>query len=242
MKKPENKNYIKRVTKTAGKAMHDYNMIENKDKILAAFSGGKDSFTMLHILTTRKKWVPVDYEIFPVYVKMNMPCNTKLDEHYIKETCANLGYNLIIKSLKIPEAQKSPCFWCSWNRRKVLFDTCDELGCNKIALGHHKDDITETLLLNLFYHGEFSTMPPKLDFFKGKLKLIRPIAYLEEQQTTRYSIEHGFNASTCDQIYADKSKRVMVKKILSGLKREIPGVKSNLFNSLKKEIKTDYLL
>ncbi len=242
MRQPENKNYIKRMAKLAGKAMHDYSMIKANDKIAVAFSGGKDSFTLLHILNMRRKWIPVDYDIYAVHVRINMPCNSVVDSDYLNQICNELGVTLITKTLQIPQAQRSPCFWCAWNRRKALFRACEELHCNKLALGHHKDDITETLLLNLFYHGEFSTMPPKLDFFQGKLTLIRPIAYLEEQQTTRYAKEHGFVPTTCDMIYADKSKRVMVKKLLSELKKDIPGIKSNLFNSMKKDIKQDYVL
>ncbi len=242
MKKPDNQNYVKRMAKLAGKAMHDYDMIKNGDNIAVALSGGKDSFTLLHILSSRRKWIPVDYNIIAVHVNINMPCNTAIDKEYLENICNEMNIQFIIKTLEIPDAERSPCFWCAWNRRKALFDACEENNCSKLALGHHKDDITETLLLNLFYHGEFSTMPAKLDFFKGKLTLIRPIAYLEEHQTRRYTDEFGFNSSTCDQVYADKSKRIMVKNLIKELKKEIPGIKSNLFNSMKKQIKTDYVL
>lgn len=233
--------YETRVAKLAGKAMHDYDMISANDRIAVAVSGGKDSLTMLHILHIRLKWIPINYELIPVFVKLNAPCSedTNLDE--IKRICSEMGLTLIVKEMELKKAKRSQCFWCAWNRRKELFNVCEEYNCNKLAMGHHKDDIIETFILNLFYHGEIATMPPKLDFFKGKLTMIRPLSYVEEKMTKRYAEEHGFKVSACSNDFSKDSKRVMVKNLIRDYKSKVPELKSNLFNSMRKEIKKDYL-
>ena len=238
----ENKNYILRAAKLAGKAMHDYSMIQDKDKILVGLSGGKDSFTLLHILSARRKWIPVSYDLYAVYVKLNAPCGVSAAKMNLEKLCADLDVHFQEITIEIDEPRKSSCFWCSWNKRKTLFNACQDLGCNKLALGHHKDDIVETFLLNLFYHGQIATMPPKLDFFGGKLTLIRPLVYMEETMTKRYAEEHDFASVSCSREFFDTTKRSMVKNLISNLKHDIPKIKSNLFNSLKKEIDREYIL
>ena len=235
------KKYEMRIAKLAGKAMHDYNMLSDGDRVAVAVSGGKDSLTMLHVLYTRLKWIPIQYELIPVFVKLNAPCSddTNIDE--IKRICNSMKLDLTIREMELQKAKRSKCFWCAWNRRKELFNVCEEYNCNKLAMGHHKDDIIETFMLNLFYHGEIATMPPKLDFFKGKLTMIRPLAYLEEKMTRRYALEHGFEISTCSNDFSKDSKRVMVKNLIREYKSKVPELKSNLFNSMKKEIKREYL-
>jgi len=238
----QNKNYILRAAKLAGKAMHDYDMIQDKDKILVGLSGGKDSFTLLHILSTRRKWIPVDYELHAVYVKMNAPCGVSHSKTDLKKLCEELNVIFHEKVIEIDAPRTSECFWCSWNKRKTLFNSCEEYGCNKLALGHHKDDIVETYLLNLFYHGQIATMPPKLDFFDGKLTMIRPLAYMEETMSGRYAEEHGFIPVSCSKEFFNTTQRSMVKNLIADLKKSIPKVKSNLFNSLRKEIDREYIL
>ena len=181
--------YEKRIAKLAGKAINDYTMIREKDRVLVAVSGGKDSLSLLHILSIRKKWLPIDYNLQAIHVKMNSPCLSESNIQTIQNLCEELKVKLHIREAFVPETEKSKCFFCSWNRRKSFFRACEELDCNILALGHHKDDIIETLLLNLFYHGEISTMPPKLDFFKGALTLVRPLSYIEEYQTKKYAKE-----------------------------------------------------
>jgi tRNA(Ile)-lysidine synthase TilS/MesJ len=234
--------YEKRIAKLTGKAIFDYKMIKENEHVVVALSGGKDSLCLLHILWLRKKWLPVDYKLYGVHIKSNTPCASAVDTSYLKSFCDKTGAEYIERVITPDEAKTSLCFWCSWNRRKELFNLCGELGAAKLALGHHKDDITETLLLNLFYHGEYSTMPPMLSFFDNKIDVIRPLAYVEEHMLKRYALEHDFKTSTCDDTFSKNSKRFYVKELIRELKKDIPSLKSNLFNSMKKEIKKDYIL
>jgi len=133
------------------------------------------------------------------------------------------------------------CFWCSWNRRKALFQVANRFGCTKVALGHHKDDIIETILMNLFFHGEISAMAPKQELFKGKIVLIRPLAYVEEDMIRRFAKEAGFPHEKCACPNSLTSNRTRIANIIRELVRVCPDVKTNIFRSVKR-IKQDYLL
>ncbi|MCX5702986.1 MAG: tRNA 2-thiocytidine(32) synthetase TtcA, partial [Candidatus Omnitrophica bacterium] len=162
------------ISKRVGKAIMDYGMLADGDKIAVAVSGGKDSLTLLRVLNDRKKFVPVKYELLAIHIDLGYPrsCAKKLEKYFKK-----IGVKYIIKKVDIirkTKPEEISCFWCSWNRRKALFETANRLGFSKVALGHHKDDIIETILLNLFFQGEISAMSPKQELFGGKITLIRP--------------------------------------------------------------------
>ena len=163
-------------------------------------------------------------------------------EKYFKKT--GVKYR-IVKSDDLKKTPKKDinCFWCSWNRRKNLFQTADKLGYNKIALGHHKDDIVETILMNLFFQGEISAMKPRQELFKGKIKIIRPLAYVEEDMIRRFAREENLPHDTCICPNSTVSQRARVGKIIAGLRRVCPEIKTNIFKSVQKErIRKDYLL
>ena len=170
------------ITKKVGKAIWDYRMIKDGDRILVAVSGGKDSLSMLRILKERTKFVPINYELIACHVDMGFEWVKKdllvdyFEQEGVRHVAAepNRGWR--------KEGEPFGCFWCSWNRRKALFAMAKKLGCSKIALGHHMDDITETLLLNLMFNGEICTMRPYQEMFRGRLALIRPLAYVEEKR------------------------------------------------------------
>lgn len=155
-KKPKGKEYY--ISKKAGRAIIDYRMISDGDKILVAVSGGKDSLALLQVLRNRQSFVPISYSILAVHVDLGYKCiHPKILVDYFK----NKGYDYHIEKrdvLKGKSRSEITCFWCSWNRRKALFEVAKQFGCNKIALGHHKDDIAQTTLLNLLFQGEISTM------------------------------------------------------------------------------------
>ena len=127
--------FEKRVCKLAGKAIFDYDMIRDKENVAVALSGGKDSLSLLHILSIRKKWLPIDYNLFAVHVKSNTPCASLVDTSYLKSFCTNLGAEYIERVITPDAAKTSLCFWCSWNRRKELFNVCDEVNATRLALG-----------------------------------------------------------------------------------------------------------
>ena len=229
------------ISKSMGKAIMDYKMLSSGDKIAVAVSGGKDSLTLLRLLLDRKVFVPIKYEVIALHVDMGYPksISAKLEKYFKK---LKVEYQ-IIKSdvLKKTEKSKINCFWCSWNRRKELFIAANKLGCTKIALGHHMDDIIETILLNLFFQGEISSMAPKQELFKGKITLIRPMAYVEEHLIKCFAKETKLGHDTCVCPHSITSKRNMVGKIIRQLGKACPDIKKNIFRSLKR-IKKDYLL
>lgn len=229
------------ISKSVGKAMTDYHMLDNGDKILVAVSGGKDSLTMLRVLNDRRRFVPVKYELLAVHVDMGYPCqHPKILAEYFK----SLGIDYQIPKIDILKGKTRKdisCFWCSWNRRKVLFETANKFGCTKVALGHHHDDIIETMLLNLFFHGEISAMSPRQELFGGKIVVIRPLAYVEEAMIVKFAKSAGFPHHKCACPNSLTSNRTKMTELLKDLEKACPDVKKNIFRSLKR-IKKDYLL
>jgi tRNA 2-thiocytidine biosynthesis protein TtcA len=229
------------ISKRVGRAIMDYNMLSEGDKIVVAVSGGKDSLTLLRVLADRQRFVPVKYKILAVHVDMGYPRSfaTSL-ERYFKKT--KVAYHIEKANLleKI-NPKEINCFWCSWNRRKTLFEVAGRFNCNKVALGHHKDDIAETILLNLFFNGEISAMCPRQELFHGKITIIRPLAYVEKKMIKRFVRQANFPDIDCRCPKADISNRTRISKIIKELEKICPDVKTNIFRSVKR-IKEQYLL
>ncbi len=234
----------KEIRSLMGKAIHRYGMIQEGDRILVGVSGGKDSLSMLHLLHERSKRVPVHYELFPVYIDLGFGSGRAETLKHFFET---KGFSYLIEFTDIgrransPENRENPCFLCAWERRKRLFQVAHRLQCNKVALGHHQDDIIETLLLNIFYSAEISTMLPLQSLFKGKITLIRPLALIEEKKVERFAQEMRlpFGPSGCPN--SGKTKRKIVKDIIESLSKRDRRVKGNIFRALS-NVKLDYTL
>jgi len=229
------------ISKRVGRAIMDYGMLSDGDKIAVAVSGGKDSLTLLRVLNDRKAFVPIKYELLAVHIDQGYPRSyAKTLEKYFKK--AGVNYHIEkIDVLKKTKKKDINCFWCSWNRRKALFEVADRFGCSKVALGHHKDDIIETILMNLFFQGEISAMAPKQVLFKGKITLIRPLAYVEEYLIQRFCRQEKIPHSICICPHSLTSSRAKMGKIIKDLQKICPDVKTNIFRSIKR-IKKDYLL
>jgi tRNA 2-thiocytidine biosynthesis protein TtcA len=229
------------ISKRVGRAIMDYQMMADGDKVAVAVSGGKDSLALLKILQDRQKFVPIKYDLIALHVDLGFPrsFSKPLEEYFKKQ---KVKYK-IVKSddLKATARKDINCFWCSWNRRKNLFQAADKLGYNKIALGHHKDDIVETILMNLFFQGEISAMKPKQELFKGKIMIIRPLAYVEESMIKKFAREQKLPHDTCICPNSVISHRSQIGKIIASLEKTCPEVKTNIFKSLQR-IKQDYLL
>jgi tRNA 2-thiocytidine biosynthesis protein TtcA len=228
-------------TKKVGKAIWDYKMLQEGDRVLIAVSGGKDSLCLLRIMQERLKFVPINYEILACHVDMGFHwVDTEvLSDHFDRE-----GVPFAIAAP--PEAWKGDaepygCFWCSWNRRKALFDLAHEKRCTKIAFAHHMDDIVETMLLNLFFQGEIGTMQPYQEMFNGELAIIRPLAYVEEKELARLAskLELPVVSSQCPR--GNTSKRRLMKGVIEDLKKHNRHVKKNIFRSLQR-VRQEYLL
>ncbi|MCX8021533.1 MAG: hypothetical protein N2745_02015 [Syntrophorhabdaceae bacterium] len=228
------------ITKKTGKAIWDYRMLKDGDRVLIAVSGGKDSLSLLRIMKERIKFVPIRYEITACFVDMGFKWVDKerLIDHFEGE---GIPYTIITPPKEWDPEKEFGCFWCSWNRRKALFTTARDMGYNKIALAHHMDDIVETMLLNLFFQGEIGTMVPNQEMFNGELAIIRPLAYVEEKELKRLSEALGLPVIASDCPNRKTSKRYLVKGMIAELKHHNRNVKKNIFRSMKR-IREEYLL
>ena len=228
-----------RIKRLTGKAIGDFNLIENRDKILVGISGGKDSYTLLHILESLRKRAPIDFELFPVTVDSGFPGFRKeiIEEHLKKQ-----GFNYLIKKTngyQIIEEKRDPgssyCSFCARLRRGVIYSIADKLGCNKIALGHHLDDFIETLLLNQFYNGRLSAMSPKLLADNNRHTVIRPLVYVEEDEIIAFTSRNSFPVICCACPVCGRveQKRKKTKALLKNLSQDNPSIKKSLLSSLK---------
>jgi len=239
MPKPQGQEYF--LSKKVGKAISDYDMLSDGDKVAVAVSGGKDSLTLLKVLDDRRSFVPIKYDLLAVHVDLGYPkSESKVLERYFKRH----GYKYHIEKvdvLKTKSKKDINCFWCSWNRRKALFETANRSGFKKVALGHHKDDIIQTILLNLFFQGEISAMSPKQELFDGAITIIRPLAYVEEKEIVRFARAQDFIKTGCKCHNSVISNRAKMARIIREIEKVNPSVKTNIFRAIKR-INKEYLL
>jgi tRNA 2-thiocytidine biosynthesis protein TtcA len=219
-------------------------MISDGDRILVGLSGGKDSLTLMWILNERRFRIPINYKLFGVYID---PGFDKDFSGSLVAYCNENGFSLKIEHTDYgivahsPQNLENPCFLCSRLRRKRIFEIADELNCNKVALGHNKDDIIETLFLNICYAGEISTMLPSQSFFQNKFTLIRPLAFVDEDVIRRFANEMNYPGFDNPCPSAKVSKRREIKMILKQLYERNKKVKGNIFRAMS-HVKTEYLL
>ncbi|MFH0839706.1 MAG: ATP-binding protein [Candidatus Omnitrophota bacterium] len=229
------------ISSKIGKAIKDYNLIEDGDKILIAVSGGKDSLTLLKLLHERKRWAPVKFDIIAAHIETDFKCAGCAHRNVLSGTFKDMGAKYLFKKIKILDKDKNTsCFWCSWNRRKALFKMADKNGCNKVAFGHHKDDIIETTLLNLFFQGEFSTMNPRQELFNGGMTVIRPLCYVEERMIKKFAKENGFPKQLCRCPNSYDSNRRYLKGFIKRMEKRSPHIRTNIFRSVAR-IKREYI-
>ncbi|MFA5142694.1 MAG: ATP-binding protein [Candidatus Omnitrophota bacterium] len=229
------------ISKKIGKAIADYNLIEDKDRILVAVSGGKDSMALLKLLAERQKWAPIKYELAAIHIETDIKGMGSVNTARLRKFFKENKIKYCFKKIKLANRRKeTSCFWCSWNRRKAIFLAADKLKCNKIAFGHHKDDIIETLLLNIFYHGEFAAMNPRQELFGGKIIIIRPLCYVEEDLVRKFARESGFPVQKCNCPNSDTSKRRLMKNMIRSLEKDCSFVKTNIFRSVSR-VKEEYI-
>ncbi len=184
----------RRITGRLNKAIHDFGLIEEGDRILAGLSGGKDSLCLVDLLSRRRRVSKPAFSVEAIHVRMEN-VRYESDASYLESFCLERGVPLHTVTTSFdPDGGKckSPCFPCSWNRRKQFFTKAQELGCNKIALGHHRDDIIHTTMMNLFFHGSFSTMPLRLRLRKMPITMIRPLGMVDEADLARYAALKGY--------------------------------------------------
>ncbi|WP_277639391.1 ATP-binding protein [Bacteroides graminisolvens] len=233
---------INRINKRFGKGVIQYGLIEDGDKILVGLSGGKDSLALVELLGKRARIFKPRFSVIAVHVVMkNIPYQSDLE--YLKSHAAAYDVPLIVFETSFDpttDTRKSPCFLCSWNRRKALFTVAKENGCNKIALGHHMDDILETLLMNMTYQGAFSTMPPKLVMRKFDMTIIRPMCLIHESDLLELAEIRNYKKQVKNCPYESGSSRSDMKGVLKQLESMNPEARYSLWGSMT-NIQTDLL-
>ncbi len=218
----------KRLRRQVGQAIADFGMIEEGDKVMVCLSGGKDSYTMLDILLQLQKKAPVRFDLVAVNLDQKQP---DFPEHVLPEYLARVGvpFHIVeqdtysVVSRVIPEG-KTMCSLCSRLRRGALYSYAEENGFTKIALGHHRDDLVATFFLNMFFHAKLSGMPPKLLSDNGKHVVIRPLAYVREDDIAQYAEAKAFPIIPCNLCGSQENlQRKQVKKMMDAWERESPG-------------------
>ena len=232
---------LQKLRRQTGSAIADYNMIEEGDKVLVCMSGGKDSYTLLDILERLQKKAPVNFELFAFHLDQKQPGYPQgIMEDYLESL--GLPYEILdvdtfsIVQKNIPDG-KTKCGLCSRLRRGIIYKFAAENNIDKIALGHHRDDIVETLFLNMFFGSKLKAMPPKLRSDDGEHVVIRPLSYCKESDLLEYSNEVGFPIIPCNLCGSQKNlQRVKIKKMLAEWEASNPGRVENIFKSLKSVI------
>jgi len=233
-----NNAHFRKVKRLTGKAVGDFNLIEDGDRIAVAVSGGKDSYALLHILTQLQRRAPINYELIAVNVDAGFPGYRKdVLDGYLRQG----GFQVHMESTnctEIIEEKRRPgssyCAFCARLRRGVLYAVADRLGCNKIALGHHLDDFIETLLLNQFYVGKLAAMSPKLLADNKRHTVIRPLVYVEESDIIKLARQNEFPVIDCGcpVMGQEDQKRQRMKQLLTELADENPYLKRSMIRAL----------
>ena len=249
-----------RLTKRFHKACADYGLISDGDHILIGLSGGKDSLALVELLGKRAQIHVPSFKVTAVHVRVKER-DYHSDLSYLEDFCTRVRVPLVVKDTEIARKassledaasgyslevkgketkEKDPCFLCSWYRRKVLFDVAQELGCNKIALGHHKDDLVETLLMNLIFQGSIGTIPPLLQMEKMPIQLIRPLCLIEEKEIADYAERSGYAKQVKLCPLEKVSSRAEVKQLVKQLEALNPDVRDSILSATE-NIKPIYL-
>lgn len=233
---------MRRIQKCFNKGVVQYGLIEDGDKILVGLSGGKDSLALLELLALRSRIYKPKFSVAAAHVVMkNISYESDMD--YLRSYAESLGVPFICYETSFDpstDTRKSPCFLCSWNRRKALFIVAKEQGCNKIALGHHMDDILETLLMNMTFQGAFSTMPPKLVMRKFDMTIIRPMCLVHEADLLQMAAYRGYKKQIKNCPYEKDSNRSSIKEVFHTLEKLNPEARYSLWGSMS-NIQSDLL-
>ncbi|MGC9141390.1 MAG: tRNA lysidine(34) synthetase [Caldimicrobium sp.] len=245
-------NLYRKIKKLIGKAIFGYNLVEEGDKVLIALSGGEDSLVLTHFLSEWRHLYHRELHLYAIHLDMGFIKDEKSyaeGVNYLKTFCEEREINFIFDKTSIGEMvfeaveknTASPCFVCSWYRRKYFFKLAQKLNIKKIVFGHHKDDVIVTFFINMFYCGELSTILPKQEMFKGELYLIRPLYFVEKDMISRFVKQRGWRILENPCPFSGETKRAYWSKFLKeNLFSKEPLIKVNLFSALFKP-RLDYL-
>ena len=233
----------RQLTERFVRAFSTYGLLEDDDHVLVGLSGGKDSLLLLELLARRARIEHPRFRVEAIHVRMqNISYETSTE--YLEHFCQAEGVPLHVvttqfevggqtcQSGRDARRQKSPCFLCSWNRRKKMFNLAQQLGCNKIALGHHQDDIIDTTLMNLVFQGRFGTMPARLKMKKMPITIIRPLCMIKETDIRRYAELRGFEKQVKLCPYEHASQRTNIRLLFEQMEQMNPEARSSLWKAL----------
>ena len=242
----ESRRLEKRLNERFVRAMATYHLIEDDDRILVGLSGGKDSLLLLELLAKRAKILHPRFEVEALHVRMEN-IHYETDTSYLQAFCDDLGVRLHVRTTRFEmgspadardaRRQKQPCFLCSWMRRKEIFNLAQELGCNKIALGHHQDDILHTALMNLCFQSRFASMPARLKMRKMPLTIIRPLCMIDERDIKAYAELQGYQKQQKLCPYETDSHRTAIKRLYEEMERISPEVRYSIWGALEADNK-----
>jgi tRNA 2-thiocytidine biosynthesis protein TtcA len=236
----------KTINRLIGQAMHTYSMLADGDSVLVAVSGGIDSLTLAAVLSNWQKKAPIHYSLTAVHLDMGFGSDSA--PALVRHELAKIGMDVHIEptsfgteAITTAEKNGGGCFYCARNRRSRLFSLAREKNCNKLALGHHKEDLIETFFLNLLYSGNISTMVPAQPLFSGGLTVIRPFAFIDKEQIRTMAESIPLNATDNFCPLAATSRRERIRRLLHTLQQEDPRIKGNIFAALA-NVRSEYLL
>lgn len=232
----QEKSYIATTQKRIMKNVYEKQLIIDGDKVVVGLSGGKDSLILLDSLVNRKRAMKINYELLAVHIDIkNVPY--RVDLAFMQEFCTQHSVPLTTIEIDIDlrkDKKMSTCFICSWHRRTALFKFVNKNSCSKLAFGHHLNDSVETLLLNMSFNAEISSLPYKVEMFDGKFQIIRPMLSIEEDILKRYAKIKGYNREVQECPYANKSKRELIRSQISQLTAINKDAAKNIYRSMQK--------
>lgn len=233
---------LKKISRKVGVTLRDHGMLEAGDHILLGLSGGKDSMVMLEVMSERRNALPFSIQLTAAHIAVP-GVGYKANATEMESLCRDLEVPFLLRETELDtagEKKKDICFLCSWQRRKVLFDLSVELGANKLALGHHRYDALETLLMNMIYHGSISSLPYRLKMFDGRMELIRPLLNMDEHLLADYAAQRDYGAEGTKCEYEHGNQREEIRGLIDRIEEMHGRGAVNMFRAMDK-IFEDYL-